>query len=412
MIDFSLPHVAFVTGTEPFDIWNRRSAVGSFLCSVLTNLQEYYWFSVNGVPFQPCPPLEVSEPTKSPLACATRIVRLLPTRLKEALKEPAVFWRQARLSQRLATKPDAPHLVFELYRYGSRVGMKLADRWGCPYVIFCDAPEVMQYQDVHGFSALTGRQARRYEMGSLRRADAIILYSEGIKRRFVQEFGVASSRCHVFQTLDYSRLTEGHFKPNDDALTVGYIGSFMRWHRVSDLVKAFEQIRQLGTRANLLLVGAGQSFDDVVRQVRASRYTQDIEMTGFLYGQALERAKSRIHIGVLPGTMWYNLPTKIFEYGAACAATVAPASPTVLELFTPGETIWSFDEGSVTSLAESLRLLASDRVIRERLAKQLQSLVLQRYKSDCMRKFYRDLFDSLIAGAIQGASKQAIRISS
>jgi glycosyltransferase involved in cell wall biosynthesis len=391
------PDVAFVAGADPFDICNRRSVVGSFLCSVLTHLNGPYRFTVNGFPFQPC-----ADPAPFGLAAQqpsmlTRIARqLLPTRLKEALKEPGVFIRQNRLANRLFLSLASPQLVFELYKYGSRVGLDLAKRWGCPYVIFHDAPEVEQYRDIHGFRGWLAKRAVENERESLRSADAVIVYSEAIRHQLTSQMGLDAVRCHVFQTLDYSRLTPAVPRRRTDPPTFGYAGTFMRWHNVPQLVMAFERIRDAGINARLLLIGTGADYARVRRQAADSRWQSDIEMTGFVDGPLLEQAKARMDIGVLPGTMPYNLPTKIFEYGAAGVATIAPRSPTVLELFPAGEAILAFDEGSVTSLADSLKRLAVDHVLRARLGLRLQAVVQKRHTIHGMKAFYDTLFQSLI----------------
>jgi len=403
------PTVAFVTGADPFDICNRRSAVGSFLCSVLTHLHGFYRFTVNGMPFVPCPEPPLFGVVPAQPGVITRAARhLLPRRLKEALKEASVFNRQTRLCDRLFERLERPHLVFELYKYGSRVGLDLATRWACPYVVFFDAPEVEQYRDIRRFSGLLAERAMENERATMRKADAVIVYSEFIRHRLATQMRLDSGRFHVFQTLDYSRLTPVGPRHRVDVPTVGYAGSFMRWHNVPQLVMAFERIRDAGVQARLLLIGTGADYSRILRQASESRWKSDIEMTGFVDGPLLEQAKARMDIGVLPGTMWYNLPTKIFEYGAAGVATIAPRSPTVLELFPAEEAVWPFEEGNVTSLADALKRLAVDPLLRARLGSQLQVVVQERHTVDRMKFFYHALFDSLIQGASPGRS-QAMR---
>jgi glycosyltransferase involved in cell wall biosynthesis len=169
----------------------------------------------------------------------------------------------------------------------------------------------------------------------------------------------------------------------------------MPWHNLPLLVRAFEALRSRGHAARLLLVGDGLAWDEVARTVGASAFRRDIEMAGFADGDELVRHKARIDVAVLPGTRWYNLPTKIFEYGAAGTAAIAPRSPTVESMFRDGQDLLLFEEGNLGSLTECLSLLVKEAPARVRLGANLQELVTARHTSAHAERFYSNLFDRL-----------------
>lgn len=392
------PLVDVVCADPAFDLRNRQSAVGSMLRSALSLVSHRFCFRFNGAAMLPeC--VDALQPADSvptrPLGWRMRA--LLPRSLKVAIREAADERSRRAKAQRLSTLTPPPALLLELYRFGSRLGAQLSRRHRAPLIVYFDAPEVEQFRDI--FERTPPRVARAItrERETLGAADRVIVYSEPVKDHLVRLHGMDAGRIRVFQTLDHSRMTEGKPAKGDGPPVIGYVGSYMHWHQLPMLIDAFDRLRSGAHAARLLLIGSGISRESTARRVAASPWRADIEMTGFLDGEGLAAQKSRIDIAVLPGTMWYNLPTKVFEYGASGRATVAPRSPTVESLFEPGKEILMFEERNAESLAEALRRLVSDPDLRTRLALSLRQRVLRRHQPEETAAFYGSLFDELRA---------------
>jgi glycosyltransferase involved in cell wall biosynthesis len=390
-----LPVLDFVCAAPGFHVHDRRSAVGSMACCALSMLDGVFSIRANGRPFaEPQGPLDGV--TRAGLGA--RLRSALPEMLKSPLREAANEQHRRALFARLLALDPAPAAVFELYKYGSELGRLLAEERQVPLVLYYDAPEVVQYRDIAGRRPPSGRRAMERERATVRSAAAVIAYSEPVRRYLVDTHRCDPAKIHVFQTLDHSRMTTAEPPEPRDPPTIGYVGSFMHWHKLPELVQAFDLLRNGGTRARLLLVGSGMARPEVERRILRSPHRADIELAGFLDGTALAAKKGLIDIAVLPGTMWYNLPTKIFEYGAGSCATIAPDSPTVRSLFRDGEELLLFREGDPASIASALGSLARSTDLRLRLGRSLGERIKASHTSDAMRAFYRTLLAQVAGG--------------
>ena len=171
----------------------------------------------------------------------------------------------------------------------------------------------------------------------------------------------------------------------------------MTWHRVMELVHTYEKIRYRGFEAKLLLIGAGKEFDAVTQRVNNSAFSKDIEMTGFIDGSELNSFKSKIDIGVMPGSNWYGIPTKVFEYGAFGIASVAPATPTIKDIFVDKKEILLFDLENEDSMEETLVKLLSDEEFRIEIAKNLKQRIVSEYSISNARLCYMNMFSQFIS---------------
>jgi glycosyltransferase involved in cell wall biosynthesis len=387
-----IPSVMVVGTGRSFDVHNRASAVCSMLCSALDLVADRFRISVNGEPF--CPS---TRPGSSPTAATavrqsrpSSVAKALPERIKPLLREMLEERCRASLLARLL-RADRPDVILELHRLGSSLGASLAQRHKAPLILYFDAPEVEQYEDIHGATPPMASRAREREERLLSQADRIVVYSEIVKDYLVRDRGLRAESILVFQTLDHTRMTPKQLAAPSAQPVIGYVGSFMEWHQLPTLVRAFAGLRNSGVDARLLLVGDGLARKQVEQVIEASGHRSSIEITGFLDGPMLDRQKSRIDLAVLPGTKWYNLPTKIFEYGAASIATVAPASPTAKSLFGDSKEVAFFREGDAADLQQLLRRGVEDRTWRLDLATSLARRVATQHTPEHTRRFYTSL---------------------
>ncbi len=367
--------------------------MGSMMCCALTMLDGRFAIRANGESFSARqPPMEYG--SSRPQAAGLR--RLLPELIKSSLREAANERYRRLLLDRLSRANQAPAIVLELYKYASELGLRLSERRGVPLVVYFDAPEVVQFGDIQGRRPPSAKRAAARERESLRSAAAVVVYSEPVRRFLVDSYGCDPARLHVFQTLDHTRMSFADPPATRDPPTIGYVGSFMFWHNLGGLIDAFDILRSHGTRARLLLIGSGMARADVERRIRRSPHRADIMISGFLDGQQLAESKALIDIAVLPGTKWYNLPTKVFEYGAASLPTVAPESPTVTSIF-PGGELRFFRPGDAASLAAALEPLCLSPELRHGLGAALGAKVRAEHGDSRMRSFYIDLLERVIS---------------
>ena len=386
------PVILFLCNEPNYDIYNRRSAIDSILKSILDQISNNYLIYVNGDEFKPTFVSEKGNVFKqNPIKKA--IVRCIPLFIRERIKMRRILNNSDGVVESLNNFTVKPDIIIELYKLGSNCGKRLQERFNCPLLIYYDSPVVEQYEDIWKIKAPFRSELIRRQKESISAASAVLAYSRPVGA-LLQKYG--ATKLHYYATLDYSRLDPIDIV-KDDALTIGFIGSFMPWHRVDMLVHVFERLRGNNpANMKLLLVGAGECFESVQKQVSISVYKDDIEMTGFVDGEALKALKSRIDIGVMPGSNWYGIPTKVFEYGACGIASVAPDTPTISDIFSVDElAMFKWDDEHELELV--IGKLIKDQTLRQQLGQNLKKRIDKDYNINNADRIYNDLIKELIS---------------
>lgn len=387
--------IAFVCAVPNYDLFNRKSAIDSILCSLLSQLNSDFDITINGKSFSK---LEseansTSEKVVDKLSTTTIGKQFVPRRIKEAIKDKKLKQHNVHLLEELKKK-DKPDVVFELLKYGSDVGMELARHFNVPYCIYYDSPITTQFEEVYGYTA--SKWIAQNERSSLKHAHAVIVYSNPVRDYILSiTRRTDSDSFYKFQTLDYSRLTFDKKTGESETPVIGFIGTFMKWHRVDMLVNVFNQLRSNGLQAKLLLVGAGEEYDHIKSLIANSPYNNDITASGFVDGANLIEYKRQIDIGVMPSSNWYGIPTKVFEYGAANIASVAPNTKTISDIFSNEEDCLLFNNNSNAGLLQCLTRLVENENLRLYLADNLNKRIAAEYTAQVARQFYTSLFNGL-----------------
>src|SRR5690606_30692032 len=154
------------------------------------------------------------------------------------------------------------------------------------------------------------------------------------------------------------------------------------------LIQAFFSIIKNGdTNLKLILVGDGEKKSEMEDLVSKSEYGQFVEFTGFVDGEKLNNYKSLIDIGVMPGSNWYGIPTKVFEYGACRIASIVPDTPTIADIFTKDE-VGFFKWDDQESLNVILFELVENAGKRSQMASRLNSKITSTYNAEIAKEFY------------------------
>lgn len=383
----------FVVNQKDYNVFNRKSAIDSILCSILLELGQTYDIYVNGNSMSK--DFVYNAGAISSLSSTSFIKRIVPGFVKQFLRDLKVFKTNDELFNEISQKVK-PDVILELMRYGSDLGFRLKKHFSIPLIAYFDAPSVEENKYLRGnYSPFYGK-VNRFEEHTIKEADKIIVYSEAIRDYWMERIaGLDSDKFNIFQTLDYTRLTFNFEKRFSEPLTIGFVGSFLKWHRVENLVKAFNKLRDAKYDIRLLLIGAGEEYTAIRELVNASPWKQDITLTGFIDGEKLKAYRNKIDIGVMPGTHWYCMPTKVFEYGASGIASIAPGTKSIKCMFTDKEVIF-LEQNSETELYLKLKLLLDDQTRMSEMASNLRAKIKSRNSIDQASIFYNNLISQTI----------------
>lgn len=146
---------------------------------------------------------------------------------------------------------------------------------------------------------------RAVQKSILSLCDALVLYGE-VSRGYFLDLGFPAERMFVAQnTIDTRRIASEESASRTQAAALrekmglngrfvfGYLGTLMARKRIDAIIQAFEQVRDTGVDAVLVLAGGGPAREELESTVRASRHAAGIIFTG------------RIAVGEEGG--WFNL---------------------------------------------------------------------------------------------------------
>lgn len=255
-------------------------------------------------------------------------------------------------------------IILEFPVYQSTIGAALKRETGKQLVVIFDSPLVEQYQEFNknGHSKVRVFNAERE---TVRCADLIIVYSKAVENWIVNAYSTSAGFCQMPCILWKGNVEK---KEHTD-INIGFVGSFLPWHRVDLLVQAFERLAAEGQNVRLCLIGQGMMWEDVKSKVDQSPFRDRINMPGFVLEDTLTEIKQVLDIGVMPGSNWYGSPLKLFEFAESGIAVVSVSTPTICEYFIDGENALLFNPSDTDEpLYQQLKKLVDDMELRKKLA--------------------------------------------
>ncbi len=214
-----------------------------------------------------------------------------------------------------------------------------------------------------------------------RQADRVITITTAMKEELVGR-GVPAERIDIaFNSVDPERFAP---RPRDEALAerlglpsgvpvIGYVGSFVDYEGLDDLVTAAASLRGAGHDFRLLLVGDGAVLGALQEQVERLQLQDRVLLTGRVPHDEVEAYYSLIDIAPFPRKPWpvceLVSPLKPFEAMALGKAVVVSDTRALGEIITDGKTGLVFTKGEVTRLHHTLASLLASDVMRRRLGK-------------------------------------------
>ena len=227
-----------------------------------------------------------------------------------------------------------------------------------------------------------------FEGLTARHADHVITITTAMKEELISR-GVAKERVTIaYNSVDPNRFTP---RPADRQLTnllnipedvpvIGYVGSFVDYEGLDDLITACAGLNAEGSDFRLLLVGDGVVFEDLKQQVQQSGLQDKTIMTGRVPHQMVEDYYSLIDIAPFPRKPWdvceLVSPLKPYEAMALEKAVVVSGTKALLEVVQNGQTGLVFEKGNVNELQRTLSNLLVNRDLRTHLGIQARNWIL------------------------------------
>ncbi|WP_417746068.1 glycosyltransferase [Rosistilla oblonga] len=177
--------------------------------------------------------------------------------------------------------------------------------------------------------------------------------------------------------------------PRSGPLRIAFVGSLMQHHRPDVLVAAVSEFAD-SHKAELHLIGSKlQPVADALRgKLRVIEH-------GFLDRDALAAVLRDLDVGLVSGVPKYQSQMKLFDYGAARMAVVAPQTHHLQGWH--GDLLSFFPPGDASGMAATLSQLAGDRERVALLGNRLHERIRERFTWDRIFAHKANVISSLIA---------------
>jgi len=286
----------------------------------------------------------------------------------------------------------AYHLYLEtgFALYVAFVAARIIDSYGLDVII--------ERETAFGAGAIASKMCRRpmvlemigprFSPLSMRRCSKLLAYNELMVPKEAMAKAVfirAAVNTDLFKpNPEAGRKVREQLKL-DGTVTVGYIGSFLTWHGIDDLLDAAQIIKGQPERVEFLMVGP--HTDTIIDAVKARGLADLVRFVGPVPYDQVPSYVNACDILVAP----YNIlrssrrnkgigsPLKVLEYMACGKPAIGSDLPQVADLIEDGKTGMLFPQGDSRSLASSIMMLAGNLSYRRQLGDQALASVRGAY---------------------------------
>jgi glycosyltransferase involved in cell wall biosynthesis len=258
---------------------------------------------------------------------------------------------------------------------------------------------------------------RHFEGVVARAADHVFTLTSAMRDELVQRGVEAEKITLVHNGVDPERfvplaprldLADRLGLPRDVPV-IGYVGSFVDYEGLDDLVQACSLLHERGVVFRLLMVGDGAEMNRLRQLVTETNLQDRVLLTGRVPHDEVEDYYSLVDICPFPRKPWEVCemvsPLKPFEAMAMRKAVVVSSTHALREIVTHEQTGLVFQKGDPVALADALERLLRDPALRERVAENGRAWATQERSWNASGRVVVEGYRALL-GAISSASSR------
>lgn len=226
--------------------------------------------------------------------------------------------------------------------------------------------------------APTGRQrsiSLRATAWAVQNAAHIAVSGDGWRREFVKRWQIPESKITTVENgtilvemLQREQLRSFQNNPPRAVPQLVYLGGFYPWQGVPNLLRAFGRLIEQGTRAELLLIGSGQGYEEA-EEIAADLELRDlVTFSGRLGPEEYAPILANADIGLAPYCGWPEYSgLKTFDYKAAGLPTISSGVDGMPRTLSHGRTALIIPPCDEAALAEAMATLINDASRRQKM---------------------------------------------
>ena len=276
-----------------------------------------------------------------------------------------------------------PHFIYERYAANTTAGIWVSKRYGVPLLLEVNSPLAQEKAQLGQlmFAGLTQR-LERYTVGH---ATSVLAVTDVLANMLRVSAGLRNGRVvTVHNGVDPATMApcatqrasmRARLQCGTDAVVIGAVGFFREWHGIDLLLRAVADLRTAERPGRVLLVGEGPAVPALKRLTADLQLEDTVVFTGAIAHPNIGDYLAAMDVVVIPRTVEYASPLKLFEYMAAGKAIIAPRQPNLLEVLSDGQNALCFDPGDGAQLGRVLQRLLADSRLREQLGRAARAAI-------------------------------------
>ena len=294
-----------------------------------------------------------------------------------------------------------PDVLYERYSLYSTAGMQIAKRFQLPRILEVNSLLVEEQRHRIHFP----RIASWMEIRIVRSSPAVIVVSTPLRDAFVAR-GIDSQRITIMPMAVDVRRFHPEVEParlrerfNLDGRTiVGYTGTLTAWHGIDLLFDVAERLKAMNEKVSVVVIGGDSAkVNEMAERARSRRLSDHLIFAGSVPYTEVPSCISAMDITVIPGSMEWASPTKLFEYQAMGKPAVAPRLIPVADALTDGREGYLFRPGDAEELTDRILALHRDPVERLAMGRRARRKVLERHAWEHNTRRILEMFGRMMA---------------
>jgi len=343
----------------------------------------------------------VKNPIKSNKGMIERLRPYFPMILKNSIREIISFYKIKKQKKQIEEKIQLvkPDVIYERQAYANSNVAKLCNKYKIPLILESNCPLVEEARTFNrtGIFHLLNQKDEKY---TLETATSVLSVSTALKNYYIEIYGINSEKIIVIPNAvndswfkDY-KPTETHNKEKE-SLTVGFIGSFIKWHGIDNLVDVgMELLTNTDVNIEILLVGDGEERVNLENKVKSLNLEDSFKFTGVVNHKEIPNYIEKMDICVMPSSNWYGSPLKIFEYGALGKPIIAPKTDPVIEVME--DRVDGYLVGNKHELKSAIIEIISDYEQAKVIGNKFREKITKNYTWDKVGKKIGELITQIV----------------
>ena len=331
------------------------------------------------------------QPTTSK-SLGTQTRQLFKKKLAKYLHEPnqiiTNLWYFRR--EKAIIEKEAPDVIISrlsVYNFSSLLISKLKR---IPLVIELDNPVVYEFRKFQPNYKSNLVLLKFLEKLNLKYSNMVFTVSNEIKNYYTKQ-GISSEKIHVISNganpnkfhpfIDATEVIQKY--KLDDAIVIGFVGTFHYWHGIDNLITLLKKITSLNNKVRFLMVGSGGPMKKKLEEVIELEKLQNRAiLTGFVTHDKIPEHIAAMDIVLAPYPdleYFYYSPLKIFEYMACGKPVITTKIGQISELISNGHSGYLCEPDNLDEIIQKVTFLINDPSLRKQMGETARNSIVPKH---------------------------------